>query len=168
MTNITMEKVVRYMKKYYAEDYDTPRKFENAVKRKYNALMELYNMPLVKEMVVKMNWTKNSTYGWNPRGTAYVKYENGRTARFDAKTRVSSGGYDKTIHLLEMLLNDAARQNLYHKRLSAYKNRDGFYVDESWLLRHYGLNRDEGKFAFFTIKRVAHGETYDEYVIKFN
>lgn len=169
MVEITYEKVAKYMKKYYAKDYDTPRKFENAVKRKYDAFMRLYNTPLVKEIVVKMEWKKNSMWGWNPYGTAYVRYVNGDLKVFKDKTRVSSCGYAKDSALLESFLNDVARQNLYHKRLSAYKNHPdaGFSVDSTGLSRYYSLGGTEGKYSFFTIKKVAFADTYSEFVIKF-
>lgn len=170
MTNITMEKVAKYVKKYHGKDYDTPRKFENAVKREYEKLMKLYNKPLVKEIVVKMEWKKNNVWSGNPTGTAYVQYENGATSVITEKMKMSlsSFGYARDSALLEIILNKVARQNLYHKRLSAYKNKNkGFWVGSNGLSRHYSLDGTEGEYSFFTIKRTAWTVAYGEFVIKF-
>ena len=171
MVNITMDKVAKYLKSspYLMAELNTQRKFDNAVKRRYENLVEIYNRPLVKEMRIKMNWKKNSTYGWNPSAVAFVKYANGKTGVFEAKARVSSGGYDKAMHLIEVLMNDAAIQNLYHKRLSAYKNHPskGFHTDGE-LYSFYDINSRHGKFSFFTINHVVDSQVYDEYLIKFN
>lgn len=168
MVNITMDKVDKYLKSkpYLMAELNTQRKFDNAVKRRYENLVEIYNRPLVKEMLIRMVWKKNSTYGRNPSAIAVVKYVNGKTGVFEAKAKVASGGYDKGIHLIEVLMNDAAVQNLYHKRLSAYKDRKGFQEDE--LYPFYDISSKNGKFSFFTINHIVDSPSYDEYLIKFN
>lgn len=168
MVNITMDKVAKYLKSrpYLMAELNTQRKFDNAVKRRYKDLVEIYNRPLVKEMLIRMTWKKNSTYGRNPSAVAFVKYVNGKTGVFEAKAKVSSGGYDKAIHLIEVLMNDAAVQNLYHKRLSTYKDRKGFYEDE--LYPFYDIGSKNGKFSFFTIDHIVNSQVYDEFLIKFN
>lgn len=173
MVNITMDKVAKWLKSspYLMAELNTQRKFDNAVKRRYEDLVDIYNRPLVKEMRIKMNWKKNSMYGWNPSAVAFVKYANGKTGVFEAKARVSSGGYDKAIHLIEVLMNDAAIQNLYHKRLSAYKNHpnQGFHVDkDDELYPSYSINSRHGKYSFFTINHIVNSQVYDEFLIKFN
>lgn len=171
MVNITMEKVAKYLKSspYLMAELNTQRKFDNAVKRRYEDLVEIYNRPLVKEMLIRMEWKKNRTYGWNPSAVAFVKYANGKTGVFEAKAKVSSGGYDKAIHLIEVLMNDAAIQNLYHKRLSAYKNHPnkGFHTNGE-LYSFYDINSRRDKFSFFTIDHVVDSPVYDEFLIKFN
>lgn len=165
-----MDKVAKWLKSspYRMAELNTQRKFDNAVKRRYEDLVEIYNRPLVKEMLIKMEWKKNSTYGWNPSAVAFVKYVNGKTGVFEEKAKVSSGGYDKGAHLIDILMNDAAKQNLYHKRLSAYKDnpRKGFGGDE--LYPFYDINSKHGKFSFFTINHIVDSSVYDEFLIKFN
>lgn len=176
MVQITKDKVAKYLKNsYHMTDLNTPRKFENAVNRTYEELVEIYNRPLVKEMVIKMEWKNNRHYGWNPSAVALVKYVNGKTTVFEAKAKVASGGYAKDIHVIELLMNKAAKQNLYHKRLSAYKDvrqglqevGKGFYVDKSGLFPFYEIGSKSGKFSFFTIDHTVDSQVYDEFVIKF-
>lgn len=176
MVQITKDKVAKYLKNSYRmAELNTPRKFENAVNRIYEELVEIYNRPLVKEMVIKMEWKNNRHYGWNPSAVALVKYVNGKTAVFEAKAKVASGGYAKDIHVIEMLLNKAATQNLYHKRLSAYTDvrkglemkGKGFHVGDSGLYPYYDIGSKSGKFSFFTIDHTVDSRVYDEFVIKF-
>ena len=165
MVQITKNKIAQYLKKYRSDELNTPRKFENAVNREYKRAVDISSRPLVKEIDVRMNWTKNRTQGWCPKATAYVTYANGSHDRFDFAT-VTGYGYSKSDALLTKILNEVALQNLYHKRLNPNAGlHEGYYYKS--IYPHYDINRDDSDFAFFSIKHIASGDTFDGYLIKF-
>lgn len=165
MVQITKNKIAQYLKKYRSDELNTPRKFENAVNRECKRVAEIYSRPLVKEINVDMDWTKSRTWGWCPKATAYVTYANGSHAEFNFAT-VTGYGYSKSDALLTKILNEVALQNLYHKRLNPNAGlREGYYYNS--IYPHYTITRDDSDFAFFSIKHVASGKSYDGYLIKF-
>lgn len=165
MVQITKNKIAQYLKKYRSDELNTPRKFENAVNREYETAVEIYSRPLVKQIDVEMNWIKNRTWGWCPKATVYVTYVDRSQDRFDFAT-VTGYGSSKSNALLTKILNRVALQNLYHKRLSPNAGlREGYYYKS--IYPHYDINRDNGDFAFFSIKHVASTNVYDGYLIKF-
>lgn len=168
MVTISKNKIAKaYQHPYYLKKYDTPRKLENAINREYERLMAIYNTPLVKQISIDMNWSKAG----NVSGEFIVQYADGKIRR-GKHPSIGGGGFDKRIEMLESILNDVAKQNLFHRRLTP---SDGYSYPPSGY--RYSINdiaprycvggRSDGKFKYYTIEHVAWGKTYDKYVINF-
>ena len=120
-------------------------------------------------MKIKLFWKNSNSYGVIPRAQVNINYANGDFKIFIQKLIRPDLTYNKTIALLQLVLNNYAQQNILHKRLSPNKGYIGIigysFADK---LPTYYLHTEEGKFYNFTIKKSQISPTQDEYIIKFN
>lgn len=171
MPPITKEAIARDLKLDITRraKLKTPTQWNNEVNKIYKKYMDIYNTPLVKDMKIKLFWKNSNSYGVIPRAQVNINYANGDFKIFIQKLIRPDLTYNKTIALLQFVLNKYAQQNILHKRLSPNKGYIGIigysFADK---LPTYYLHTEEGKFYNFTIKKSQISPTQDEYIIKFN
>ena len=169
MPPITKEAIARDLMKYdktRRAKLKTVAQWNNEVNKIHKNYMDIYERPLVKDMKVTLSWKNSKSYGKVPHALVIVNYTNGTFKAFIQKLTRPDLAYDKTLSLLQLVLNNYAQQNILHKRLSSNKHYSGIvgygFADN---LPAYYLHKDEGTFYNFTIKKTP---TKNEYVIKFN
>lgn len=181
MTKLSYDdyKATKLSHPHYAEEYDTPKKLENAIKKDYGKYSDLYNKPLVKKIVINIPYKNSRTWGRVvTNGTAEITYVNGET-EYVTGLKASGYGYDKGQSILMNVMNKYARQNLldYEPLLKdeyASKGRGGWdgqdlagiSVDGFGQLR-YGFGGTRGQYFNFDITENVLSDSFDQYVVTF-
>lgn len=180
MTKLTYEqyKEMRLSKPHFAEQFDTPRKLENALKKAYEQYSQLYNLPLVKKIVINLPIKSSKTWGYIiSGGEAEITYVNGQFKRVTG-LKASGYGYDKACSVVVHVLNEYARQNLldYEEMLAdeyaskergfdnqklagAYKSGDGAL--------YYSFGDARGDYFNFSIAETAYMDDFRQYTVTF-
>ena len=168
MPPITKEAIARDLKLDITRraKLKTVAQWNNEVNKIHKNYMDIYETPLVKDMTVTLSWKNSKSHGKIPHALVIINYTNGTFKAFIQKLSRPDLAYNKTLSLLQLVLNNYAQQNILHKRLSPNKNYSGIvghrFADK---LPTYYLHKEEGKFYNFTIKKTP---TQNEYIIKFN
>lgn len=180
MTKLTYEeyKEKKLSNPHFTEEFDTPRKLENALKKGYEEYSQLYNLPLVKKIVVNLPYKSNRTWGnIVSGGEAEITYVNGTRQRVDG-LKASGTGYNKGLHILDNILNDYARQNILDYEESLYKEYASKPRYSNQYERLYGLAKygdgnlyysvgGTGDYFNFIVEKTADLETFTQYTVTF-
>lgn len=163
MVSITKTSIAKFLKGWDSEMkiLNTPRKFENAVEKRYKEYLKVYNTSPVKKMTVKIEYSragnaKASVSGVRKDGD----YFNG--SGFSA----TGSGYDKTIDLLSTVLNHYAKSNLLHKKSLVNMEFTSSHND-GYGMPYYSLGSEEIRKGGYTITKTANGTLFEQFEIVF-
>ena len=163
MVSITKKSIAKYLKGFPSEmnRLNTPRKFENAVEKRYNEYLKIYNTSPVKAMTVQIEYSKAGNAKASVRGVRKDgSYFNG--SGFSA----TGSGYNKSIDLLSRVLNTYAKSNLLHKKSLANMEYTGAYND-GCNVPYYSLGHDEIRKGGYLITKTANGSLFEQFEIIF-
>lgn len=100
-------------------EYAIARQRKSYTKSRDNSIAHaerISNAPEIKELTISINWTRSSTWGYNPHATITVYCTNG--AYFTAHGKASGCGYDKRSAAVAEAMNqiDACLKIIYNQR----------------------------------------------------
>ncbi len=143
------------------ERLNTPRKFENAVEKRYNKYLKAYNTSPVKRMTVQIEYSRTGNAKASVSGVRKDgSYFNG--SGFSA----GGSGYSKSMSLLQTILNTYAVSNLLHKKTLSNMEYTHAYND-GYNMPYYSLGDDEIRKGGYTITKTASGTLFEQFEIVF-
>lgn len=152
MTKLTKEEFIaaKLADEWFVKEYDTERKLKNAIEREWKAYTDLYNLPLVKKIIIGIQTPSSRTYGYIAKGEAEVEYVDGSIKNFSG-FKASGGGYDKVDSVIQQVLNKCAKQNLLD-----------YTSNEDYASKAHGFTGDE-KFGGTSVGSKLANKTYTNY-----